>query len=73
MLENLILDSEQLFQEVVERGRREGVANQEAFHQMVENVVNDHLRDGEVDEDQDIGSLTLGLIGRWRDYQKEIE
>ena len=72
-MENLFLDREGMFQEIVERGRIEGVADQAAYHELCENQVNDHLDVGELDKDQNLSELIEELKNRWPDFQEALD
>lgn len=68
-MENLALSNQDLFNEIVERGRHEGALEQEAFHQLVETVLEEHQDVGELDKDQDIELMEDELKARWAEYQ----
>ncbi|MBU0645903.1 hypothetical protein KJ611_00270 [Patescibacteria group bacterium] len=73
MTQYLMLDREQLFQEIVENGRAQGVVDQEAYHSLVDSMVEGHLEVGEYDKDQALPELIEDLKARWSDYQKTLE
>jgi len=70
MTENLIVDRQTLFTEIVEAGREQGVADQEAFNALVENIIEDHRRVGEIHDDTE--DLVPFLHGRFEDFKKEL-
>jgi hypothetical protein len=72
MTENLAFDPESLFQQVVERGRESGVAEQEAYDELVDDFVQEHVQVGEFDEDNDLPDLTEQLKTRWPDYKAAL-
>lgn len=72
MIENLAYDSEELYSEIKERARTEGALTQEAWNDIVEEVLDEHLRVGEFDEDEDLVDLITGLKERFSDFEPEI-
>ena len=73
MTENLTLDKEALFKEIVDRGRKEGVVERETYGEFVETVIQEHLNVGEVDDAMPLPGIIEHLQGRWPDYQRELE
>ncbi len=71
MMKNPIMSREDLFTEVVERGRQEGVTDQSAYNVLVENLLEDHRRLNEIDSDQDINSIREALQGRFEVYKQQ--
>ncbi|NBS41142.1 hypothetical protein EBS80_00595 [bacterium] len=72
MVEFLDVDRESLFGEVVERGREQGVSDQEAYHTLVNEVVEDHRSLGEIHDDSPTDDLVEQLRGRWMDYKEAL-
>lgn len=67
-----MFSQEGLFQEILERGRGQGITNQEAYNAFVDSLVQEKLQIGEMDSDQNLPGLTESLKDRWPDYQREI-
>ncbi|MFH1712497.1 MAG: hypothetical protein ABH846_04670 [Patescibacteria group bacterium] len=72
MTENLAMSNQEIFDEIVERGIAEGVGDQEAFHQLVETVLEQHQDVGELDKDQNVELKEDVLKARWPEYQTEL-
>lgn len=72
MVEYLGFTPEELFTEVADRAREEGVTNQEAWNDIVEEVIDEKNEFGEMHPDEDIGVLKEMFRGRWGEYQKTI-
>ena len=70
---NLSYTPESLFEEVASRCRQHGVADQEGFDQMIEDVIEEHRRVGEIHDDEGTEDLEEQLRGRWPDYQAGLE
>ncbi|MCH8049463.1 hypothetical protein IH979_02005 [Patescibacteria group bacterium] len=73
MTENLAMSNQELFEEVVQRGIAQGVAEQEGYNQLVETVLEEHREVGELDEDQNIELKEDLLKSRWPEYQAELD
>ncbi len=69
MEEGMNISAQELYEEVVEVSLAEGVNNQEAYNEMVEQVVEDHRRVAELDDDQNLENLISALQNRWPDYE----
>lgn len=72
MVEFLEVDRESLFGEIVERGREQGVSDQEAYGTLVNEVVEDHRSLGEIHDDSPTDDLVEQLRGRWMDYKEAL-
>lgn len=72
MTENLAINLEDLFQEIVTRGREQGVADQAAYNELVDTVVQEKIQVGEDSDQADIEERTKHLQGRWEDYQQTL-
>ncbi len=66
---NLSYTPEDLFREVVARGRGQGVTDQSAYDYLVEEVIEEHRKVGEIHTDDPTEDLETHLRGRWADYQ----
>lgn len=65
------LTLDDLYEEISDLARDQGVATKEQWDEMVEDVVEDHLDLGELDLDQDTEGMKDVLRGRWGSYKKE--
>ena len=72
MTEFLDIDREQLFQDLVERGRQQGITDEEAYHELCDDLVTELLEVGEMDKDSDTQGLIDHLKGRWPDFQEAL-
>lgn len=72
MVELFGYNEEGLLEEVITKARDEGVTSQEAWNDLVEQVLDDHARVGEVDNDDDLVAMREALQARWGDYEAEI-
>lgn len=72
MVEFLEVDRESLFGEIVERGREQGISDQEAYGTLVNEVVEDHRSLGEIHDDSPTDDLVEQLRGRWMDYKEAL-
>lgn len=59
-------------EEVIAKAREEGVTSAEAWNDLVEQVLDDHARVGEVDSDDDLTAMREALQSRWGDYEAEL-
>ncbi len=73
MTENIILDSQELFEKVVERGRAEGVASAEEYKDLIEVILTEMLGDGELDPDQDTTIIQEALESRFSEYEIRLK
>jgi hypothetical protein len=65
------LTTEDLYEEISDLARDQGVSSKEQWDEMVEDVVEDHLELGELDLDQDTEGIKDTLKARWGAYKKE--
>ena len=72
MIENLSYNLQELFQEIIEAGRAQGVAEQNAFNDLVEDVIEKHRRVGEIHVDSSTKGMQEHLQNRWQDYKTEL-
>ena len=73
MVEFLSYNVEDLHTEVVERARETGVASQEAWNELVEEILDEHLNWGEVDVDDDVTGLREALQSRWEAFERGLQ
>ena len=72
MVELFGYNEEGLLEEVITKAREEGAASAEAWNDLVEQVLDDHARIGEVDSDDDLTAMREALQARWGDYEAEL-
>jgi hypothetical protein len=72
MVEYLDVDREGLFEEIVETGREEGVTEQEAYNELIDTVIEDHRRVGEMHDDSSYEGIKEALRERWPDYREAL-
>lgn len=73
MVENLSYNVEDLYEEVAERAREAGVASEEAWNELVEEVLDEHVNWGEVDVDDDITGLREALQEKWKQFERGLQ
>lgn len=73
MIENIELNEADLFSEIVERAKAEGVTTRESYEEYVDFVVQEKLQVGEEEVDDDTVGLSTHLKARWPDYQAMLE
>lgn len=71
-MKNLEINLESLFDEIVDRGRGEGITNQEGFNELLEEILMGHLDVGELDDQNTTSDLTEQLRSRWPDYKEAL-
>lgn len=71
MSENVIYNREEVWGELLERVRAQGISSEEAYHELVDDYFNERLEVGELDEDQNIAELAAEFKARWPDIQEE--
>ncbi|MDP2631493.1 MAG: hypothetical protein Q8P30_01850 [Candidatus Uhrbacteria bacterium] len=73
MTENLATSNQELFEEVVELAIANGVADREAFDQLVETVLEEHREVGELSADQPIEDMEDAIKARWDEFAAELD
>ncbi len=71
-MKNPELNLESVFEEIVVRGREEGVASHEGYRDLVEDVVAMHADLGSMGDDTSSADVTEQLMGRFPDYQEAM-
>ncbi len=71
-MKNTEANMEALFDEIVERGRAEGVEDEQAFRDLVEEVVMDNGEDEGWYEEDEGGEMMEQLRGRWEEYREAV-
>jgi hypothetical protein len=65
------LNRNDLFVEVSDLAREQGVTSQEEWKQVVDEVIDAHINLGELDKDQDLEGLKVQLGDMWPEYERE--
>lgn len=71
-MKNTEINLEALFDEIVERGRAEGVEEEQGFKDLVEEVVVNNSEDENWEANGEMSEVMDQLRGRWEEYQKAI-
>ena len=66
------IDQEALFQEIVEKGRAEGINDQEAFNDLVDDVIEQHRDWQETHDDASTDGMGEAMRGRFADYKAAL-
>lgn len=73
MVEFLNYNPQGLYEEIVEAAREQGVATQEAWDELVEQTLDEHMNWGEVDIDDDVTGIREGLKSRFEEFSKGLQ
>lgn len=73
MTENLTFSIEDLFEEVVAAGVEQGVNEETAYFDLVDTVIEEHRRIGEMHDDQNLDAHAEVLKARFAEYMKRLE
>ncbi len=73
MTEMLSYNIETLFEEVVSRGREQGVTTQVAYDDLVEEVIEEHRSIGEIHDDEPTEDMEEQLRGMWSRYSEMLD
>lgn len=65
------LNHGELFTEIAELARAEGVTNQTGWNELVDEVLESHEDIGEMNADQDIEGFRQALHAAWSEYARE--
>lgn len=65
------LNRDDLFKEISELARDQGVSGKDEWMDLIDEVVESHLSLGELDPDQEITSTKEHLREMWDEYQRE--
>ncbi len=63
------LSDGELYNEIAELARAQGVATQEDWNNLVEEVIESHFDIGELNDDQDLEGKRSALNGMWSTYR----
>lgn len=69
MMKNIEFNEEELFETVVEEGIIQGVADQPAYFDLIDEIIEDLRREGELDDDQNLEAHAEHLKARFPEYQ----
>jgi hypothetical protein len=65
------LNRAELFDEIAELARAEGITDQMEWNELVDEVLDSHFNIGELNDDQDIEGVRQALHMAWSEYQGE--
>ncbi len=71
-MKNLTFSEEEIFERIVEEGIFEGAVTEEEYHTLVEEVINDMLGMGELNDDQNLQGHIEHLKARFGEYEKRL-
>lgn len=66
------LTPNQLYEEIADLARDQGVDSKDRWQELVEEVVESHLSLGEIDLDDDTEGIKETLTTRWKVYKEEL-
>jgi hypothetical protein len=72
-MDNLTFSEEEIFERIVEEGMMQGIAGEEQYHALVEEVIDDMLRMGELNEDQNIEGHITHLRARYTEFERRCQ
>ena len=72
-MENLTFDLNTIWQEIITRLQEQGSFDQEAYYDMVEEVLEEKREMSELDDDANIEELEDKLRHRWPEAQQQFE
>lgn len=72
MVEFLQYNLEDLYEEVVERAQEQGIADEEGWKEMVEEILDEHINWGEVDIDDDVAGMREALQEKWKKFEEGL-
>ncbi len=67
------LSNAELFEEISDLARDQGVATEDMWKQLVDEVLDSHLELGELDKDQDLENKKQVLSDMWGEYEREAD
>lgn len=65
------LSHAELFEEISDLAKEQGVATQDVWNELVGEVLESHLALGELDKDMDLENLRTILSNMWTQYERE--
>lgn len=73
-MENLSYNAEALYEEVLRRVDEEAATSDEAVHDLIDTVLEDHLDAGEMSDQDNVERIREDLRLRWAEHQhREVE
>jgi len=69
MTQNLSYNQEDLFQQIIKSGRQQAATTRESYHDIIDEVIEDHRELGEINDDNPTIDMREQLRGRWGDYE----
>ncbi len=72
-MDNLTFSEEEIFERIVEEGMMQGISGEEEYHTLVEEVIDDMLRMGELDEEQNIEGHMSHLRARFAEFERRSQ
>lgn len=70
MIEYLSFDFNSLLQEVQSRAREEGIGDSAGYNYIIDQVLDEQLEYGEVDDDNALESIRQKLQASWQDFDR---
>lgn len=71
-MRNIAFSEEELFEAIVSEGIAQGVNNKEAYDELVDGIITDRLRVGELHDDQNLDGVADRLKERWQEFEERI-
>ena len=71
-MQNLSYTPDSLFQEILSRGRAQGITTQTQYDDLVVEAIEEHREVAEIGDDDDTEDLSEQLRGMWPDYQDAL-
>ena len=65
------LSHAELFDEISDLAKEQGVTSQDMWNELVQEVLDSHLEMGELDKDMDLQNLRTVLSAMWEEYKRE--
>lgn len=72
MTQNLEFSEEELFETICEEGAMQGIGDESAYFDLVDEIIEDLRRESELDDDQDLEGHAAHLKARFAEYQSRI-
>lgn len=73
IMDNLTFSEEEIFERIVEEGMMQGISGEEEYHTLVEEVIDDMLSMGELDEEQNIEGHISHLRARYAEFERRSQ
>ncbi len=69
MTQNIEFNEEELFETIVEEGLMQGIVDETAYFDLVDEIIEDLRREAELNDDQDLEGHADHLKARFSEYQ----